>query len=118
MLSSLFRFGSPAFESSRVFRWRFARDGRDSVAMHGDKMGPLVDDTIVATVSVGSPRRFLMRSVSGGYRQAFSLGWGDLLVMGGTCQRTWQHGVPKLAHADPRISIMFRPRVPDVSRPT
>jgi alkylated DNA repair dioxygenase AlkB len=40
---------------------------------------------------------------------AFDLGWGDLFVMGGTCQRTWQHGVPKRAHADPRISIMFRP---------
>ncbi len=36
------------------------------------------------------------------------LGGGDLLVMGGTCQRTWEHGVPKVAHADLRISVQFR----------
>ena len=36
---------------------------------------------------------------------------GDLLVMGGTCQRTWEHAVPKTARpTGPRISIQFRPR--------
>jgi len=39
-----------------------------------------------------------------------SLGDGDLLVMGGSCQRTWQHSVPKVRQAAPRIAIMFRPR--------
>jgi len=104
------------------------RDGRDSVAFHGDKLGRLVDDSVVATLSVGAPRRFLLRPSavaqkslqqrslqqsagegSAGASLAFDLGWGDLFVMGGTCQRTWQHAVPKRAHADPRISIMFRP---------
>jgi alkylated DNA repair dioxygenase AlkB len=91
------------------------RDGRDSVAFHGDKVGRLVDDCIVATVSVGAPRRFLMKPSKGGGSLAFDLGWGDLFVMGGTCQRTWQHAVPKRAHADPRISIMFRPKIPDAA---
>lgn len=97
------------------------RDGRDSVAFHGDKVGRLVDDCIVATVSVGAPRRFLMkpsnstRGNTGGGSLTFDLGWGDLFVMGGTCQRTWQHAVPKRAHADPRVSIMFRPAIPDAA---
>jgi alkylated DNA repair dioxygenase AlkB len=84
------------------------RDGRDSVAWHGDRLGRLSANTVVAIVSVGAPRRFLLRPVSGGRSRAFDLGWGDLLVMGGTCQRTWQHAVPKVALAGARISIQFR----------
>ena len=91
----------------------YYRDGNDSVAFHGDKVGRLGSDTIVATVSVGAPRRFLLKPNAGGASLAFDLGWGDLLVMGGSCQRTWQHAVPKRAHADPRISIMFRPPIPE-----
>ena len=34
--------------------------------------------------------------------------WGDLLVTGGLAQRAWQHSVPKVAHAGPRISLAFR----------
>lgn len=89
------------------------RGGRDSVAYHGDKVGSLANDCIVATVSVGAPRRFLMKPNGGGASLSFDLGWGDLFVMGGTCQKTWQHAVPKRANADPRISIMFRPVIPD-----
>jgi alkylated DNA repair dioxygenase AlkB len=92
------------------------RDGNDSVALHGDKVGVLKDDCIVATVSVGAPRRLLLKPNpehnAAGPTLTFELGWGDLFVMGGTCQRTWLHGIPKRAHADPRISIMFRPEVP------
>lgn len=94
------------------------RGGNDSVAPHGDKVGPLKNDCIVATVSVGAPRRLLLKPNpehlpdSGAPTLTFDLGWGDLFVMGGTCQRTWLHGIPKRAHADPRISIMFRPEVP------
>jgi alkylated DNA repair dioxygenase AlkB len=91
------------------------RDGNDSVAFHGDKLGRLVNDAIVATVSVGEPRRFLLKPKAGGPSLSFELGWGDLFVMGGTCQRTWLHAVPKRTHADPRISIMFRPEVPDAA---
>jgi alkylated DNA repair dioxygenase AlkB len=84
------------------------RDGHDSVAWHGDRLGRSAGNAIVAIVSVGAPRRFLMKTAAGGASRAFDLGWGDLLVMGGTCQRTWQHTVPKVASAGPRISIQFR----------
>jgi alkylated DNA repair dioxygenase AlkB len=85
------------------------RDGRDSVAWHGDYVARTMETALVATLSLGTPRRFLMRPKGGGRSHAFSLGSGDLLVMGGTCQRTWQHSVPKLARAAPRIAVMFRP---------
>jgi alkylated DNA repair dioxygenase AlkB len=86
------------------------RGGRDSVAWHGDYVArELPGDSLVATVSVGAPRRFLLRPTGGGRSAAFMLGCGDLIVMGGTCQRTYQHSVPKVAHAEPRIAIMFRP---------
>jgi alkylated DNA repair dioxygenase AlkB len=95
----------------RFERLSFAlyRDGRDSVAWHGDYVARRMPTATVATVSIGAPRRFLLRPTGGGPSRAFSLGWGDLLVMGGTCQRTWQHAIPKVARADPRIAIMFRP---------
>jgi alkylated DNA repair dioxygenase AlkB len=89
------------------------RHGNDSVAFHGDKLGRLVSDAIVATVSVGEPRRFLLKPKAGGPSLSFDLGWGDLFVMGGTCQQTWLHAVPKRTHADPRISIMLRPELPE-----
>jgi alkylated DNA repair dioxygenase AlkB len=89
------------------------RDGRDSVAWHGDYVARKLPTALVATVSVGAPRRFLLRPAGGGRSISFSLGSGDLLVMGGTCQRTWQHHVPKVAHAEPRIAIMFRPEWPE-----
>ena len=86
------------------------RDGADSVAWHGDSVARELPDAIVATVSLGAPRRFLLRPTEGGGSSlAYQLGWGDLIVMGGSCQRTWRHCIPKLAHADPRLVIMFRP---------
>jgi alkylated DNA repair dioxygenase AlkB len=91
----------------------YYRDGQDSVAWHGDRLGHLIDDTVVAILSLGEPRRFLLRPVAGGMSRAFDLGWGDLLVMGGSCQRTWQHAVPKAAQAGPRMSVQFRPIVED-----
>lgn len=89
------------------------RDGRDSVAMHGDKIGRLKNDCVVGIVAVGAPRRFLMREVAGSGARDYALGWGDLFVMGGDCQASWRHGVPKVPRADPRISIMFRQSVAD-----
>jgi alkylated DNA repair dioxygenase AlkB len=86
------------------------RDGRDSVAWHGDTIGRATEvDTIVAIVSLGSPRRLLMRAKRGGSKLRFQLGAGDLLVMGGSCQRTWEHSVPKMSQAGPRISVQYRP---------
>jgi alkylated DNA repair dioxygenase AlkB len=86
------------------------RDGRDSVAWHGDTIGRgRTDDTMVAIVSVGDPRRLLLRPRGGGASIAVTMGHGDLVVMGGTCQRTWEHTVPKVAHSGPRMSVQFRP---------
>ena len=88
------------------------RDGRDSVAWHGDTTGRgSTQDTIVAIVSLGAPRSFLLRPRGGGKALRHDVGHGDLLVMGGSCQRTWEHSVPKTARATgPRISVQFRPR--------
>lgn len=84
------------------------RDGRDSVAWHGDRVGRKRSQTVVAIVSLGAARRFLLRPTGGGRSVRLAPASGDLLVLGGTCQRTWQHSVPKCASAGPRISVMFR----------
>jgi len=88
------------------------RDGRDSVAWHGDTIGRgRSTDTMVAIVSFGSPRVLALRPVGGGESLRFPLGHGDLVVMGGSCQRTWEHAVPKTATpVGPRVSVQFRPR--------
>jgi alkylated DNA repair dioxygenase AlkB len=88
------------------------RDGRDSVAWHGDTIGRgRTEDTMVAILSLGTPRALLLRPRSGGASLRYEVGHGDLLVMGGSCQRTWEHAVPKTSQAiGSRISVQFRPR--------
>jgi alkylated DNA repair dioxygenase AlkB len=88
----------------------YYRDGRDSVAWHRDKIPASIVDPIVAIASVGEPRRFLLRPRGGGASVSYQVVGGDLLVTGGTTQRTWEHTVPKVASAGPRISITFRHR--------
>ncbi len=90
----------------------YYRDGRDSVAWHGDNIGRgRSADTMVAIVSFGSPRKLQLRPVGGSLAVSHALGHGDLVVMGGSCQRTWEHAVPKTARpVGPRISVQFRPR--------
>ncbi|XVV11968.1 alpha-ketoglutarate-dependent dioxygenase AlkB [Actinoplanes sp. CA-131856] len=88
------------------------RDGRDSVAWHGDTLGRSArHDTMVAIVSFGSPRHLSLRPRAGGHETLrFPLGHGDLIVMGGSCQRTWEHAILKTAKAvGPRVSVQFRP---------
>lgn len=88
------------------------RDGADSVAWHGDTIGrSSTEDTMVAIVSLGATRMFTMRPKGGGAALRLPQAHGDLLVMGGSCQRTWEHAVPKTsAPVGPRMSIQFRPR--------
>ena len=106
----------------------FYRDGRDSVAWHGDRIGRgSTQDTMVAILSLGEARPLLLRPAAkntapgttapastadgSGPVRRYSLGHGDLIVMGGSCQRTWEHAVPKSARpTGPRISVQFRPR--------
>lgn len=103
----------------------YYRDGRDSVAYHGDKLGALRADTLVAIVSVGARRKFLLRPSAASpaasaprpagvksqsdHGCCFQPGEGDLLVMGGTCQETWEHAVPKVQHSGRGGA---RPRLP------
>ena len=89
----------------------YYRDGRDSVAWHGDRIGRgRLQNTMVAIVSLGEHRRLSLRPQGGGRQIGFTLGHGDLVVMGGSCQRTWEHAVLKTARpVGPRISVQFRP---------
>jgi alkylated DNA repair dioxygenase AlkB len=84
------------------------RHGGDSVAFHGDRIARERATATVATISLGGARTFHIRPKTGGRSRTLSLGHGDLVVMGGTCQRTWEHAIPKVASALPRIALMFR----------
>jgi alkylated DNA repair dioxygenase AlkB len=114
-------YGAELGEPFRTAGLCYYRDGRDSVAWHGDRTGRgRREDTVVAILSLGTPRAFMLRprgSAGGsgdrgrGSSLRYEIGHGDLLVMGGSCQRTWEHAVPKTSQAvGPRISVQFRPR--------
>jgi alkylated DNA repair dioxygenase AlkB len=106
-------YGPELAEPFRTAGLCLYRDGRDSVAWHGDTIGRgQTEDTMVAILSLGTPRPLLLRPRGGGPRPLrFEVGHGDLLVMGGSCQRTWEHAVPKTCQpVGPRISVQFRPR--------
>ena len=111
-------YGEELGEPFRTAGLCFYRDGRDSVAWHGDRIGRgNHEDTMVAILSVGEARVLALRPRPGGSSGPVSstvrypLGHGDLIVMGGSCQRTWEHAIPKASgRVGPRISIQFRPR--------
>jgi hypothetical protein len=85
------------------------RDGNDSVAWHADRHRHVVTNPVIAIVSVGAPRPLKIRPRGGGSSLSWSLGNGDLFVMGGACQHEWEHTVPKVrVTAGPRLSITFR----------
>jgi alkylated DNA repair dioxygenase AlkB len=87
------------------------RDGADSMGLHADDEPELGDDPVVATVSLGTARRFVLkprRKALGG-AHVVDLGHGSLLTMGGTCQRHYVHGVPRQQGLrGERISLTFR----------
>lgn len=84
------------------------RTGADSVAWHGDRVGRRVHNPIIAIVSLGGSRVFRLRPRHGGPGRSIPLHSGDILVMGGACQHRWEHAIPKVARAQPRISLTFR----------
>src|SRR3712207_6414682 len=92
----------------------YSSDCRGSRAWHGGPIGRGPhQDPMVAYLSLGEDRKLMLRPNGGGAGRtlSFSLGHGDLLVMGGSCQRTWEHAVPKSTRpCGPRISVQYRPR--------
>ena len=76
------------------------RDRHDSVAWHADRHRHVVADPVIAIVSVGRPRPLRLRPRGGGPSIAYSLGEGDLFVMGGACQHEAERGGGQ--HAEPR----------------
>jgi len=84
------------------------RDGKDSVAWHGDRIARDLAEATVAILSLGEPRPFRVRPKGGGTSLGWAAGRGDLIVMGGSCQRTHDHSIPKVSRAGPRIAVMFR----------
>jgi alkylated DNA repair dioxygenase AlkB len=87
------------------------RDGADSIGRHADDEPELGRDPIVATLSLGASRRFVLepRRAKLGARHAIDVAHGSLLVMGGTCQRHYVHGVPRASRTvGERISLTFR----------
>jgi alkylated DNA repair dioxygenase AlkB len=86
------------------------RDGQDSVAWHGDRNRLVMTRPMVATVSLGSRRKFLLRQ-RGTSRAVHRLepGHGDLVVMGGECQAEWEHTIPKTKlPVGARMSVTIR----------
>lgn len=86
----------------------YYRSGSDSVAWHSDRIGRQKVDPMVAIVSLGGPRTLQLRPKAGGRPSRFPMASGDLLVMGGATQHSWEHAISKVAHASPRISLTFR----------
>ncbi len=89
------------------------RDGRDSMGYHADAEPELGPDPVVATLSLGATRRFLLRRYtkrSGEAPLALALEHGSLLIMGGTCQRHYRHAIPRASdeQVQQRISLTFR----------
>jgi alkylated DNA repair dioxygenase AlkB len=84
------------------------RDGADSVAWHRDRIPSEILNPVVALVSLGEPRKFLLRPHGGGRSRVFKLGQGDLFVTGGQTQRRFEHSVPKVKAAGARLSLAFR----------
>lgn len=88
------------------------RGGADSVAWHRDRGLRDMRSSVSAILSLGAPRKFMLRPLGGGPSRTIQVGWGDVVVLGGECQRTWEHCVPKARHAEPRIAVMYRPHRP------
>lgn len=86
----------------------YYQNGQDSVAWHADRIGRSEIDPLVAIVSLGGPRTLALRPQQGGPGLRVALHSGDLLVMGGATQHHWEHAVPKVARAAPRMSVTLR----------
>lgn len=85
------------------------RDGKDSIGYHADDEPELGVNPVVASISLGGVRQFVLKHIKSGEKLTYDLAHGSLLIMGGTSQHHWMHGVPKTkATAEPRINLTFR----------
>jgi alkylated DNA repair dioxygenase AlkB len=94
------------------------RDGRDGQAFHRDTDMRWLDDTVIAVLTLGARRPWLLRprshrydhSESRGATHDLAPGAGDLLVMGGRCQADWEHSVPyrPRERVGSRVAIQWR----------
>ncbi len=87
------------------------RDGRDHMGMHTDAEFELGQNPTIAALSLGVSRHFVLRPKFKGrkHERRFLLAHGSLLVMGGTLQHRWRHGVPKMMGVSgERINVTFR----------
>ena len=104
-----------AFDSCLV---NLYRDGSDAVAWHADTVRKVLRNPLVATVSLGARRSFLLRPATGGpVQRRYAPGEGDLIVMGGACQHEWHHTVPRERSASgARMSVTLRHSRPGSAR--
>ncbi len=85
------------------------RDGQDSMGLHSDDEPELGPEPLIASISLGASRRFVLRHKQSGQRHELNLAHGSLLLMSGRCQHDWKHGLPKDKRCtEPRINLTFR----------
>ncbi|MBY7827531.1 alpha-ketoglutarate-dependent dioxygenase AlkB [Vibrio fluvialis] len=85
------------------------RDGQDSMGWHQDNEPELGQQPVIASLSLGETRRFVLRHLHSKEKFELPLSHGSLLIMAGNTQHLWQHCVPKTVRAlEPRINLTFR----------
>jgi len=85
------------------------RDGSDSMGRHADAESELGPNPLVASVSLGAVRTFVLRHTASKEKRTLDLAHGSLLVMGGTLQHHWVHELPKTKdQVGERINLTFR----------
>lgn len=86
----------------------YYRDGKDYISFHNDKEAIEEGKNIIASLSLGESRKFVMKNMETNEKKEFLLEDGSLLVMGGNCQKYWTHSVPKQMNKGKRINLTFR----------
>lgn len=103
-----------AVESASAYKFNsvllnYYRDERDSMGMHSDDEAALGRNPVVASVSFGATRTFILRHKATRQTLRLALTDGCLLLMAGALQHHWQHGINKLAQSTgPRVNLTFR----------
>jgi alkylated DNA repair dioxygenase AlkB len=89
------------------------RDNDDGTGWHADRPASRLDEAVIPVLSLGATRRFLIRPAGGGPSTVIVAHGGDLVVMGGRCQKDYQHSVPRQRQpAGPRLSLNFSTDIP------